>query len=116
RGRRGGARPAGDRQGAPRGREAVETVSAMSVLSSAASRMLRLPPPTTPSVDVERGVRLPAEDGVELLTDLYLPRPLQPRPSILIRTPYGRAGIWGLFARGFAERGCQVVIQSWRGT
>jgi uncharacterized protein len=88
----------------------------MSLLSSAAARALGLPPPTTPRVDVERGVRLPAPDGVELLTDLYLPRPLQPRPAILIRSPYGRTGPWGLFGRGFAERGYQVVVQSCRGT
>ncbi|MBO0683450.1 MAG: CocE/NonD family hydrolase, partial [Candidatus Dormibacteraeota bacterium] len=52
----------------------------------------------------------------ELLTDLYLPQPLEPRPAVLIRTPYGRAAPWGLFARGFAERGYQVVLQSCRGT
>jgi putative CocE/NonD family hydrolase len=88
----------------------------MSLLSRAASRAFGLPSPTTPSVDVERGIRLPAGDGLELLTDLYLPRPLEPRPAILIRTPYGRGGVWGLFARAFAERGYQVVIQSCRGT
>jgi len=88
----------------------------MSLLTSAASRALGLPPPTTPRVDVERDIRLPAGDGMELLTDLYLPRPLEPRPTILIRTPYGRAGAWGLFARALAERGYQVVIQSCRGT
>ena len=54
--------------------------------------------------------------SVVLLTDLYLSRPIAPRPVILIRTPYGRAGAWGLFARGFAQRGYNVVIQSCRGT
>src|SRR5262245_16945020 len=88
----------------------------MSVLSSAAARVLGLPPPTTPRVDVERGVRLPAGDGVELLTDIYLPRPRTPRPTVLIRCPYGRGEFWGLFARGFAERGYQVVLHSCRGT
>jgi putative CocE/NonD family hydrolase len=88
----------------------------MSLLRSAAARVLGLPPPTTPRVDVERDVRLPASDGVELLTDLYLPRPLEPRPTVLIRTPYGRRGVWGQFARAFAERGYQVAIQSCRGT
>jgi len=88
----------------------------MSLLSSVAARVLGVPPPTTPRVDVERGVRLPTGDGVELLTDLYLPRPRGPRPTVLIRTPYGRRAPWGLFARGFAERGYQVVLQSCRGT
>jgi predicted acyl esterase len=91
-------------------------VCLMNVVSSAAARILRLPPPTTPGVDVERGIRIPAGTGVELLTDLYLPRPRGPRPTVLIRTPYGRERPWALFARGFAERGYQAVIQSCRGT
>ena len=91
-------------------------VAGMSLWSSAAARLLHLPPPTTPRVDVERGIRVPAADGIELLTDLYVPRPLVPRPAVLIRTPYGRGGPWGLFARAFAERGYHVVIQSCRGT
>jgi uncharacterized protein len=88
----------------------------MSLLSSVAARALDLPLPTTPRVDVERGIRLPAPDGVELLTDLYLPLPMEPRPAVLIRTPYGRAGAWGLLGRAFAERGYHVVLQSCRGT
>jgi uncharacterized protein len=38
-------------------------------------------------------------------------------PTILVRCPYGRRGFFGLiFARLYAERGFQVVIQSTRGT
>jgi uncharacterized protein len=38
-------------------------------------------------------------------------------PTVLIRTPYGRAGLVGnLLARPLAERGFQVLIQSTRGT
>ncbi len=62
---------------------------------------------------------LPAPDGTSLLTDLYLARPACPRPTILIRTPYGRrsiAGGGGLAARFFAERGYHAVVQSTRGT
>ena len=88
----------------------------MSLLTSVAARALGLPPPTTPRIEVERGIRLSGPDGVQLLTDVYLPRPIVARPAILIRTPYGRGGVWGLVARGFAERGYQVVIQSCRGT
>ena len=88
----------------------------MSLLSAAAARALGLPPPTTPRFHIERDVRLRAGDGVELLTDLDRPRPVEPRPAVLICTPYGRTGAWGLFARAFAERGYQVVIQSCRGT
>lgn len=88
----------------------------MALLTSAAARAFGLPPATTPRVHIERDIRLPGCDGVELLTDLHLPRPIEPRPAILIRTPYGRAGVWGLFARGFAQRGYNAVIQSCRGT
>ena len=88
----------------------------MSLLTSAAARAFGLPPPTTPRVHVERDVRLPGRDGVELLTNLYMPTPIQQRPAILIRTPYGRTGFWALFARGFAERGYHAVVQSCRGT
>jgi uncharacterized protein len=88
----------------------------MSLLTSAAARAFGLPPATTPNVHVESDVRLPGRHGVELLTNLYLATPIEPRPAVLIRTPYGRAGFWALFARGFAERGYHAVIQSCRGT
>ena len=57
-------------------------------------------------------------DGVVLLGDLYRPagddRPL---PVVLIRSPYGRAGLSGvMFAAPLARRGFQVFIQSTRGT
>jgi putative CocE/NonD family hydrolase len=57
-------------------------------------------------------------DGVVLLGDHYRPagddRPL---PAVLIRSPYGRAGLAGtLFAAPLARRGFQVFIQSTRGT
>ena len=62
------------------------------------------------------GVEMP--DGVVLLGDLYRPagddRPL---PVVLIRSPYGRAGLPGMvFAAPLARRGFQVFIQSTRGT
>src|SRR5262249_38558572 len=76
---------------------------------------LRLPPPTN-RFEVERGVRLPAAGGIELLTDVYLPAPVRPGPAVLIRSPYGRGGPWGLFARAFAERGYPTGVQSCRGT
>ncbi|HSR23266.1 MAG TPA: CocE/NonD family hydrolase, partial [Candidatus Eisenbacteria bacterium] len=88
----------------------------MNPLTWAAARAFGLPPATTTDVRIERGVRLPAPDGVELLTDLYLSRPVEPRPVVLIRSPYGRGAPWGLFARAFAERGYHAVIQSCRGT
>ena len=62
----------------------------MTLVSAAAARALRLPPARN-RVTSELGVRLPVPDGVELVTDLYLATPLEPRPSVLIRTPYGRS-------------------------
>jgi putative CocE/NonD family hydrolase len=56
-------------------------------------------------------------DGVELLADRWAPRNDGGRlPTALIRTPYGRAGMFGtMIARPLAERGYQVLIQSTRG-
>ena len=77
----------------------------MMLLGAAAARALRLPPATN-RVTREPGVRLPASDGVELATDLYLAAPLGPRPTVLIRSPYGRGRlVWGGLAALFAGRG-----------
>jgi putative CocE/NonD family hydrolase len=62
------------------------------------------------------GVRMP--DGVILLGDHY--RPVSesgPLPVVLIRTPYGRAGLGGaVFGAPVARQGFQLFIQSTRGT
>jgi uncharacterized protein len=56
-------------------------------------------------------------DGTFLLTDHYAPIGAEPRPTILVRSPYGRAGIRGLLSgRLVAERGYHVLVQSCRGT
>lgn len=68
---------------------------------------------------LRRDVAVPMPDGVALLGDHYRPaedddRPL---PVVLIRSPYGRAGLPGaVFAAPLARRGFQVFIQSTRGT
>ncbi|MEV1243118.1 CocE/NonD family hydrolase [Nonomuraea sp. NPDC050022] len=55
-------------------------------------------------------------DGVTLLADHYAPVRGDRAPVILIRSPYGRRGLFGwMCGRGFARRGFQVVIQSCRG-
>ena len=88
----------------------------MSLLSAVGARALGLPPATN-RVLRELGVRLPAAGGVKLLTDLYLARPGGPRPTVLIRSPYGRSRlVWGGLAGLFAERGYHAVVQSCRGT
>lgn len=75
---------------------------------------MRLPPPTTGYV-VNRGVRVPMRDGVELLADHY--QPDTPVGTILVRGPYGRAFPFSMvYARIYAARGYHVVFQSVRGT
>jgi uncharacterized protein len=93
-------------------------MSALSRIAGAAvDRALGLPTTAVPYV-VRPDVAVPMPDGVALLGDHYQPaagdRPL---PVVLIRSPYGRAGLAGaLFAAPLARRGFQVFIQSTRGT
>jgi putative CocE/NonD family hydrolase len=78
---------------------------------------LRLPPATTPHLEVHRDIPVPMPDGVTLLADLYRPRGAGSSPTVLVRTPYGRTGMLALIsARLLAERGLQVLLQSCRGT
>jgi uncharacterized protein len=86
------------------------------VRARALGRALRLPKATTPNLDVRRDLPVPMPDGVTLLADLYRPDGAGPSPTVLVRTPYGRAGILALIsARLLAERGLQVLLQSCRG-
>ncbi|HEY2672336.1 MAG TPA: CocE/NonD family hydrolase [Rugosimonospora sp.] len=79
-------------------------------------RLFRLPPAVTRAVRVHRNLAVPTRDGVVLRTDHWEPR-LPGVPTILVRTPYGRGGVVGLFSgRLLAERGFHVVVQSCRGT
>ncbi|HVL85909.1 MAG TPA: CocE/NonD family hydrolase, partial [Pseudonocardia sp.] len=85
------------------------------VLDALLSRALRLPGARRPYT-VRRDVPVPARDGVDLLTDHYVPA-APARGTILVRTPYGR-GFPGdlLDARAYAARGHHVLVQSCRGT
>lgn len=67
---------------------------------------------------VERDLAAPMGDGVSLLGDLYRPTAATgPLPTVLIRLPYGRAGLYGaVFVATYARRGFQVFVQSTRGT
>jgi uncharacterized protein len=67
---------------------------------------------------LRRDVAVPMPDGVVLLGDHYRPAgDNRPLPVVLIRSPYGRAGLVGMvFAAPLARRGFQVFIQSTRGT
>lgn len=65
----------------------------------------------------ERDLRVPLSDGVVLLADLYrAPGPPRPRPTVLMRTPYGRDGLGSIIGSLLARRGFQVLVQSTRGT
>lgn len=89
----------------------------MSLTSRLIASMFRLPKAETYDVVVEHNIQVPMPDGVILRADHYHPRGRGKLPTILVRSPYGRGGLWGLvFARVFAERGFQVLIQSCRGT
>jgi putative CocE/NonD family hydrolase len=90
----------------------------MSLNSHLVQRLLRLPPPLTRDLTVERDLRVPMRDGAVLLADRWAPRKGgDGLPAALIRIPYGRAGLAaGPMARPLAERGFQVLIQSTRGT
>src|SRR2546429_10001173 len=91
----------------------------MSFASEILARRMRLPRPLTTDVVCERDLRVPADDGATLLTDRWVARASKdrPQPTVLVRTPYGRAQMVGLlFGRLLAEHGLQVVIQSVRGT
>lgn len=89
----------------------------MSISSRLLARMMKLDPAETRQVVVKKDVPVAMPDGVVLLGDHYAPQNLGPRPTVLVRSPYGRAGYIGLlFGRPVAERGFHVFIQSCRGT
>jgi predicted acyl esterase len=97
--------------------EAPDERRSVSLLSWAVARALRLDKPLSGKVRVERDLRVPMTDGVELLADRYAPDGGNDLPVVLIRTPYGRrATPFKLFGELFAERGYQAVVQSCRGT
>lgn len=76
-------------------------------------------PPARYGIRVRRNLRVPAHDGVSLATDHYAPAGAgegdDSFPTILIRTPYGKALAPAFHARRFAERGYHVVVQDVRG-
>jgi len=90
-----------------------------SLLGRILARRWRLPRAQTRGVMCERDLRIEMDDGAVLLADRWVARSAraQPQPTVLVRSCYGRRGIFGvLYGRLLAERGLQVVIQSVRGT
>ncbi|MFJ9898446.1 CocE/NonD family hydrolase [Streptomyces sp. NPDC091280] len=89
----------------------------MSLASRLVERVLRLPPPITRDLVVERDLKVPMPDGTVLLADRWAPRTGgKGLPTALMRSPYGRRGVLALGSvRPLAERGYQVLVQSVRG-
>lgn len=89
----------------------------MSFTSRLVSRLLHLPPAQTRDIVITSDIPISMPDGVVLFADHYTPRGSSRLPTILIRSPYGRKGVWSaLMVMPYAERGYQVLIQSCRGT
>jgi uncharacterized protein len=88
----------------------------MTLASRLLAARLGLEPAVTRAVTARRDVPVRAPDGTVLLTDAYVAAPGRPLPAILLRSPYGRRGIYGVIGRLFAERGYHAVVQSCRGT
>ena len=90
----------------------------MSFTSRLVSRLMHLPPAETHDIVLTRDIQVPMPDGVVLLADHYVPRTRSSKlPTLLLRSPYGRRGLFGaLTALPYAERGYQVLVQSCRST
>jgi putative CocE/NonD family hydrolase len=68
-------------------------------------------------IEIRKNLRVPMDDGVELLADLILPAgSTEDLPVVLIRGPYGRSGPVAGEARALAREGFPVLFQSCRGT
>ena len=90
----------------------------MNLASHLVQRMLRLDPPLTRDLVIERDLRVPMPDGVALLANRWAPKAGgDGLPVALLRSPYGRGTMIATgMVRPLAERGFQVVMQSVRGT
>ncbi|MBW6434597.1 CocE/NonD family hydrolase [Actinoplanes hulinensis] len=82
------------------------------------SRTLKGLTPGPYDIELRKDLRVPMDDGVELLADLITPiGATGPRlPTIVIRGPYGRRGMVAGQARALAREGFPVLFQSCRGT
>ncbi|MCS4255890.1 putative CocE/NonD family hydrolase [Rhodococcus erythropolis] len=78
---------------------------------------LKVPSATVAVPQEIRDMRIPMPDGIELLADRLRPPGETPLPVVLIRSPYGRRGVYmSLYGPVFARHGMQVVTVSSRGT
>jgi putative CocE/NonD family hydrolase len=89
---------------------------AATAFSKFLSRTWSLPRPRN-QVTVQRDLQVPMSDGTILLADHYLPVSVAAAATVLVRCPYGRAGVFGVLnGLLLAERGYHVLLQSCRGT
>jgi hypothetical protein len=90
----------------------------MNLGSHLIQRFMRLDPPLTRDLAVQRDLKVPMPDGVALLASRLAPRSGgDGLPVALLRSPYGRGAPIAMgMARPLAERGFQVILQSVRGT
>src|SRR4051812_2940042 len=69
------------------------------------------------TVEEHRDIETPGADGTTLLVDRYSPVTDHPRPTFLLRTPYGApAPVRLQYGKRMAKRGYHAVIQRCRGT
>jgi hypothetical protein len=89
----------------------------MSLSSRIVAMIAKLPRAETRDIVIDRNIKIPMPDGIELSADHYYPRNNPKAPMLLIRSPYGIGFPFGTtLGVPFAERGFQVLIQSCRGT
>lgn len=73
-------------------------------------KVFAMPPRQSRQVDIEKGLRVPMGDGVELLADVFRSPACQSSeegisaPVVLIRSTYGRGGLFGMMASLLAAR------------
>ncbi|MGH7912700.1 MAG: CocE/NonD family hydrolase [Candidatus Dormibacteraceae bacterium] len=83
---------------------------------AALAQIWGLPPARTMAL-VERDLPVEMRDGAVLLADHYAPAGLPERPTVLLRTPYGRGFLAaGMVGEVLAARGYHVLAVSSRGT
>jgi uncharacterized protein len=88
----------------------------VTLVSLLVARANKLSPRKSAQIHVERDIPVPMHDGAMLLCDRWFATDLDQGPVVLMRSPYGQLGPFGVIARLFAERGFQFVLQRCRGT
>ena len=91
-------------------------VARVALITRLIERLAKLPPATHGPGRSERDVPIPMDDGVSLLADIYHPAGVEPAPTVLMRSPYGRRSVGRLLGEVHARRGFRLVVESCRGT